>query len=142
MMQVDRSLVLKFLRFCVVGGLSTAAFSLLTWLAVSRLGMDPTWATVACYLVLVPPNFVAHRSFTFVSQGHISREGLRFVCLHAFNLTLSTLGMKFITDVLGQDYRWGIAFSAVIVPVIVFIVMNYWVFRPHRADDPTAPPSH
>ncbi len=142
MIELDRALVFKFLRFCVVGGLSTAAFSVLTWLAVSRLGMDPTWATVACYLLLVPPNFIAHRSFTFVSKGHISREGLRFICLHAFNLTLSTLGMKLITDVLGQDYRWGIAFSAVMVPVIVFIVMNYWVFRPQNGDDPAAPHSH
>lgn len=133
MMEVDRALVLKFLRFCVVGGISTAAFSVLTWLAVSRLHFDPTWATVACYLVLVPPNFVAHRSFTFVSKGHISREGLRFISLHAFNLMLSTLGMKLISDVFGQDYRWGIAFSAFIVPVIVFIVLNYWVFRPLRS---------
>ncbi|RLK51910.1 putative flippase GtrA [Stenotrophomonas rhizophila] len=141
MMQADRALVMKFLRFCVVGGISTVAFSVLTWLAVSRLGMDPTWATVACYLLLVPPNFFAHRSFTFVSSGHISREGMRFICLHAFNLTLSTVGMKLIADVFGLDYRWGIAFSAVIVPVVVFIVMNYWVFRPQR-DDHAVPPSH
>jgi putative flippase GtrA len=142
MIQIDRTLLLKFLRFCLVGGISTVAFSLLTWLAVSQLGMDPTWATVVCYLILVPPNFVAHRSFTFVSSGHISREGLRFICLHAFNLTLSTLGMKLITDVLDRDYRWGIGFSAVMVPVIVFIVMNYWVFPPHHGNGRTVPPSH
>ncbi len=140
MMRINRPLTLKFLRFCVVGGLSTLAFSLLTWLAVSRLRMDPTWATVVCYLVLVPPNFFAHRNFTFVSQGHVSREGLRFIALHAFNLLLSTLGMKLITDVLNQDYRWGILFSAVVAPVIVFMVMNFWVFRP-RADSQATPPS-
>ena len=56
---LDRTLAIKFLRFCVVGGLSTLAFSLLTWLSVSQLHMDPTWATVLCYLVLVPPNFIA-----------------------------------------------------------------------------------
>lgn len=139
-MQVNRALALKFLRFCMVGGLSTMAFGVLTWLAVSRLQFDPTWATLVCYLVLVPPNFIAHRSFTFVSKGHISREGLRFISLHAFNLLLSMLGMKLIADVFGQDYRWGIAFSAVVVPVVVFIVMNYWVFRPHHGDH-TAPPS-
>lgn len=137
---VRRALALKFIRFCVVGGLSTACFSLLTWLAVSRLQMDPTWATVMSYLVLVPPNFLAHRNFTFVSKGHLSREGLRFIVLHAFNLGLSTLGMKVVTDVLGQDYRWGIAFSAVVVPVVVFVVMNYWVFR-HPNGTSTIPPS-
>lgn len=140
MMHVDRALALKFLRFCVVGGMSTLAFSVLTWQAVSQLRMDPTWATVACYLVLVPPNFFAHRSFTFVSQGHISREALRFMALHAFNLLLSTLGMKFIADVLHQDYRWGILFSAVVVPLVVFVVMNFWVFRP-RPDRKATPPS-
>ncbi|QNR97811.1 GtrA family protein [Stenotrophomonas sp. 169] len=137
---LDRSLTLKFLRFCVVGGLSTLAFSLLTWLAVSELHMEPTWATVLCYLVLVPPNFLAHRNFTFVSRGHISREGRRFVALHAFNLLLSTLGMKLITDVFHKDYRWGIVFSAVVVPVVVFVLMNRWVF-PRRPDSQTTPPS-
>lgn len=140
MAPAHRALALKFIRFCVVGGLSTVCFSVLTWLGVSQLRMDPTWATVVSYLLLVPPNFLAHRNFTFVSQGHLSKEGLRFVTLHAFNLGLSTLGMKIITDVLGHDYRWGIAFSAAVVPVVVFIVMNYWVFRPHRSSGaPTAP---
>ncbi|WP_315387402.1 GtrA family protein [uncultured Stenotrophomonas sp.] len=136
---LDRTLAIKFLRFCVVGGLSTLAFSLLTWLSVSQLKMNPTWATVLCYLVLVPPNFFAHRNFTFVSQGHISREGLRFVALHAFNLTLSTVGMKLITDFFHQDYRWGIVFSALVVPVVVFVVMNFWVFRPGPDSETTRP---
>ncbi len=140
MAPAKRALALKFIRFCVVGGLSTLCFSALTWLAVSQLHMDPTLATVCSYLLLIPPNFLLHRNFTFVSQGHLSKEGGRFLMLHAFNLGLSTAGMKIITDMLGHDYRWGIVFSALVVPVVVFIVMNYWVFRSHNGT-PNSPPT-
>ena len=34
---------------------------------------------------------------------------------------------------MGVDYRFGIAFSAVMVPVIVFALMNLWVFRHQRS---------
>ena len=123
----------RFLRFCLVGGISTLSFAALTWLAVEALQLEPEVATVACYLVLVPWNFLAHRNFTFVSSGKISSEGLRFLLLHSLNLGLSSAGMAVAVRLLHIDYRWGIAFSAVAVPVIVFVVMNYWVFRSHGA---------
>ncbi|NMI20701.1 GtrA family protein [Xanthomonas hortorum pv. pelargonii] len=133
--QRHRALAARFLRFCIVGGASTVAFSALTWLAVSKLGMQPTMATALCYLVLVPINFVAHRSFTFVSSGHLSSEGLRFILLHSFNLALSIIGMGVAVNSLHLHYAWGIAFSAVVVPVVVFLVMNFWVFNRDRRRD-------
>ncbi|AOD15868.1 GtrA family protein [Xanthomonas fragariae] len=130
--QRHHALAARFLRFCIVGGTSTLAFSALTWLAVSKLGMKPTIATALCYVVLVPINFVAHRSFTFVSSGHLSSEGLRFILLHSFNLALSIIGMNVAVNSLHLHYAWGIAFSAVVVPVVVFLVMNFWVFKRNR----------
>lgn len=127
-----RNLLWKLVRFGVVGGTSTLLYAALTWLCVEKAGLRPTWAAGLAYLVLIPPNFIAHRYFTFDSQGNVRRESGRFAMVHILNLSLSVGGMALV-EVMGVDYRFGIAFSAVMVPVIVFALMNLWVFRHQRS---------
>ncbi len=123
-----RELVGRLIRFGAVGGASTVVFALLTWALVDRLGMHPVLATVAAYMLLLLPNFAAHKYFTFGSKGEVARESGKFLVVHGLNIGLSAGGMAAISHA-QLDYRWGILFSAVAVPVIVFIVMNFWVFR-------------
>ncbi len=123
-----RQLAAKLVRFGAVGGTSTVLFSVLTWLLVSKSGMHPVLATVVAYLLLLPPNFVAHKYFTFASKGAVSTESGKFLLVHGLNIGLSAGGMTAVSQA-SLDYRWGILFSAIAVPIIVFIVMNFWVFR-------------
>lgn len=123
-----KSLAGKLIRFGAVGGTSTLLFALLTWLLVDKAGMHPVLATVVAYLLLLAPNFLAHKYFTFGSKGEVARESGKFLVVHGLNIGLSAGGMAVISHA-QLDYRWGILFSAIAVPVIVFIVMNFWVFR-------------
>lgn len=123
-----RNLLWKLIRFGLVGGTSTLLYAGLTWLAVEHAGLRPTWAACLAYLVLIPPNFIAHRYFTFGSQGNVRHESGRFAIIHGLNLSLSVGGMALV-EAMRIDYRFGIAFSAIMVPVIVFLLMNLWVFR-------------
>lgn len=122
----------KLIRFGAVGGTSTLLFAVLTWLMVDKTGMHPVLATILAYLLLLAPNFAAHKYFTFASKGKVASESGKFLVIHGLNIGLSAGGMTAITHA-QLDYRWGIVFSAIAVPVIVFIVMNFWVFRvPHK----------
>lgn len=121
-------LVWKLVRFGAVGGASTVLFALLTWLMVEKTGMHPVLATVVAYLLLLAPNFLAHKYFTFGSNGEVARESGKFLVVHGLNIGLSAGGMAVISQA-SMDYRWGILFSAIAVPIIVFVVMNFWVFR-------------
>ncbi len=123
----------KLIRFGAVGGTSTVLFAVLTWLLVDKTGMHPVLATVVAYLLLLAPNFAAHKYFTFGSKGEVASESRKFLVVHGLNIGLSAGGMAAISHA-QLDYRWGILFSAVAVPAIVFIVMNFWVFR--------VPPKH
>lgn len=123
-----RELAGKLIRFGAVGGTSTVLFALLTWLLIEKAGMHPVLATVVAYLLLLAPNFAAHKYFTFGSKGEVARESGKFLVVHGLNIGLSAGGMAAISHA-QLDYRWGILFSAIAVPVIVFIVMNFWVFR-------------
>lgn len=118
----------KLVRFGAVGGTSTVLFAGLTWLMVEKAGMHPVLATIAAYMLLLAPNFLAHKYFTFGSSGEVARESSKFLIVHGLNIGLSAGGMAAIGHA-QLDYRWGILFSAIAVPIIVFIVMNFWVFR-------------
>jgi len=121
----------KLIRFGAVGGTSTLLFAALTWLLVGRSGMHPVVATVVAYLLLLAPNFLAHKYFTFGSKGEVASESGKFLVVHGLNIGLSAGAMAIISQA-QLDYRWGILFSAIAVPIIVFIVMNFWVFRVSR----------
>ncbi|MGN7837793.1 GtrA family protein [Stenotrophomonas sp. 22385] len=123
-----KQLFWKLVRFGAVGGTSTVLFAGLTWLMVEKSGMHPVLATVAAYLVLLAPNFLAHKYFTFGSNGEVARESGKFLVVHGLNIALSAGGMAVVSQA-QLDYRWGILFSAIAVPIIVFVVMNFWVFR-------------
>jgi len=123
-----KQLVGKLIRFGAVGGTSTLLFALLTWLLVDKAGMHPVLATVVAYLLLLAPNFMAHKYFTFASKGEVASESGKFLVVHGLNIALSAGGMAVISQA-QLDYRWGILFSAIAVPIIVFVVMNVWVFR-------------
>lgn len=119
----------RLLRFGLVGGLSTMASAVLVWTQVDVLNADPRLAAVIAYLLLVPVNFLGQRRFTFASSGRLTREALRFILVHVSNLMLSLLGMVVVVDLLRADYRWGIVFSMIAVPLATFLAMQHWVFR-------------
>lgn len=118
----------KLFRFGLVGGGSTTLFSILTWYFSKATYLTPVTAVVVAYLLLLPLNFLAHKYFTFNSTGATISESKKFALMHSLNLALSTAGMAVIARA-GLDIRWGIGFSAIAVPIIVFVTMNCWVFR-------------
>ena len=122
----------KIARFAIVGGLSTVAYGACTWLAVEGLSMPPLLATIVGYLVVIPVNFGLQRSFTFRSTGMLRAQVPRFLLVHACNMAASFAAMWCVVEWIGADYRWGIAATMTLVPILVFIALDAWVFRGDR----------
>lgn len=122
----------KIVRFALVGGLSTIVYGIVTLLAVEGARMPPLAATVFGYLLVVPLNYLLQRSFTFRSVDDARREIPRFLLVHGANIVASFLAMYAVTELLRLDYRWGVAATMLLVPVIVFLIMDRWVFRNTR----------
>lgn len=119
----------KFLRFVIVGGLSTVAYGITTSLLIES-GLGPVPATALGYLFVIPMNFILQRSFTFRSKSEVKGDLLRFFLVHGGNIAASMGAMLLVTDVLNADYRLGIVLTMTVVPVAVFIMLDRWVFRP------------
>lgn len=119
----------KVLRFACVGGVSTVAYGVLTLAAVELLGLGPLAATVLGYLLVIPINFLLHRSFTFRSDNSVEREAPRFLLVHGGNIAASIATMYVAVNLLRIDYRWGVGATMTLVPVLMFLVLDGWVFR-------------
>lgn len=122
-------LVGKALRFGLVGATCAAIYAVATIVQVSFLGVEERLASAVGYLLAVPVNFLANRSFSFRSNGAFFSDLARFVGLHAANMALAALLMGLAVDWLGFGYTTGIAVTVLLIPPTNFLLMNFWVFR-------------
>lgn len=116
-------------RFMVVGGASTIAYGVFTLAAIQIARLPPLLATVVGYGLVIPLNFVLQRNFTFRSKNETTREIPRFLLVHGMNMAASLATMLVVDKGLGLDPRWGIVATMVLVPALVFVAMDNWVFR-------------
>ena len=118
----------RFFRFLIVGGFSTLFYGVVCGFLIDRKIAGPAGGAAIGYLASIPLNYLLQRIFTFRSRNKPSGEALRYLLVHMANLSLSTIGMYFLATKLGFDYRLGILATMVIVPVLVFVMLNRWVF--------------
>lgn len=117
----------RAVRYALVGLGNGVVFSGTTAFAVSFLRMSPVLASALGYLCSVPLSFFGHRSFTFRSQNAWQGEAGRFVLVHSCCLAASVLIMGVITG-MGLPYYLGLAGAVMLIPIMNFLVSNFWVF--------------
>ena len=123
------ALLMSALRFGIIGVLSSLVFAAVTAACVSLLAIDHKLASTCGYLVALPLNFIGNRRFSFRSTNALAGDAGRFLLLHAGNLIVTVMAMGAIADLLGLHYSAGILAAVIIVPVVNFLVMQWWVFR-------------
>jgi putative flippase GtrA len=124
----DGSLVAKGLRFGLVGATSGLIFACTTALLISGAAIDETLASMIGYVISMPVNFFANRSFSFRSQGHILSDAMRYAALHIVNIAVTAGAMEAAVNALGVHYVFGIIGAIVLVPLANFVLMEIWVF--------------
>lgn len=122
----------KFFRFALIGALSSVAYGVFTVLWVELIGLEPLPATILGYLLAIPLNFVLQRGFAFRVTKPNGSELPRFLVVHGASILFSILLMFIATDILHAHYRFGVLLTMISVPVLVFVVMNRWVFSVAR----------
>jgi putative flippase GtrA len=125
----SKSIPAKLFRFGSIGAISGVVYFAVTVVLAGSVGMDPKLASAIGYLASVPLNFIGNRRFTFMSNGQLYAQTIRFAFIHAVNLGMSILSMAAVSDWLGWNYALGAILTIVCVPISTFALMNFWVFR-------------
>ena len=127
---MGRSEPARILRFAVIGGVSTLIYAVLT-LALSALhgfGMPVTIASIAGYGAGAVFSYCGHRFVTFMSDGAVGFEIVRFACATALGFLLSVGLAVILADVAGLPPLVPVAIASILVPVLNFIILRKFVF--------------
>ena len=53
----------------------------------------------------------------------------RFLLVHAGNIVASAAVMHFVVSILHAGYLYGVVATMTFVPVVVFLLLDRWVFK-------------
>jgi putative flippase GtrA len=126
----DRRVLARFIRFGMVGALSTLLYGVFTELLIRGNVAEPVAASALGYVLTTPLNYLLQRTFAFRSGGSFRPEIGRYLAVHGGNIVGSVAIMHLVTGVFDTDYRIGIALTMTLVPIAVFLLLDRWVFRP------------
>jgi putative flippase GtrA len=119
-----------FIRFAIVGLITTALDFILFGALTSAAGMKTAGANVVSYSCGIAVSFIFNRIWTFGqlrSGSPVWHEALKFAATHAAGLTLSTV----LVSLLALFFP-AIAAKAISVPVVFvwnYVLTKFWVFR-------------
>ncbi|MGO4389123.1 GtrA family protein [Microvirga sp. 2YAF29] len=124
------SRVMRVVRFALVGAASSGAYAVIMMVATSVFGLAPWVSSAVAYVLAMIINFPLQRSFTFMSKGDVRREGLKYLSVHLLNLLVSVAVVHLITQILQWPVFVSVAAVIIIIPLIQFLVLEIWVFKP------------
>lgn len=119
-----------FIRFSIVGLITTALDFLLFGALTSVAGMKPVAANVGSYSCGIAVSFIFNRIWTFGrlrAGAPVGDEALKFAATHAAGLTLSTVLVLLLALVFPP-----LIAKAISVPVVFvwnYVLAKFWVFR-------------
>jgi putative flippase GtrA len=98
-------MILKFVKFCVVGFSGLAIDFAITWLLKEKLRINKYIANSCGFMLAASSNYVWNRMWTFESHdAHIAREYLSFVGVALVGLCISNLIVWALADKLKINF--------------------------------------
>ena len=118
-------IILKFLKYCIVGFSGMAIDFSVTWILKEKLHINKYIANSTGFILSASSNFIINRIWTFNSKDdHISTEYFLFISISLFGLALNNLVIYFLTDKLNWNFYISKAVAIVVVTFSNFF-MNY-----------------
>lgn len=121
------TLILKLIKFCVVGFSGMIVDFGLTWLCKEKLKFNKYISNSIGFIVAATNNYIWNRLWTFGSVSQeISREYLSFILISAVGLLLNNLFIYLFNDRLKWNFYLSKVFAIGLVTLWNFF-LNYFV---------------
>jgi putative flippase GtrA len=128
MMLVSKELFHRFIKYSVVGCLSILIYFLSVFVLVELLGKNPILGSALSFVIMTFISFLLNRKFTFGSDFSYQKF-LRFLAVSAIGFTLNFFIMYLVVNILSLHYTIGELVTTLIIPIINFVLNNYWTFK-------------
>src|SRR5581483_4104896 len=109
-------------------------YTLTVVLLVERFAMAPPAASAASFILWTPPSYLVHRDFTFVFAAAAGQylALAKFAAAFVGRLAASAYTVHLLSTVFGLPYLAGVLANWLVLPLIGYLVMDFWVFRVPR----------
>jgi len=117
---ITKELIIKFLKFCVVGVIGTAVDFGITALCKEALKIQKYISNGIGFTIAATGNYLLNRNWTFVdskSPDHIASEYITFMVISVIGLGINTLTLFFVS----KKWKKGFYFSKVVATAITMI---------------------
>jgi len=126
-MIIDHLLLLKLIKFCVVGFSGVFVDFSTTWLLKEKVGINKYVANSTGFLVAATSNYFFNRVWTFHSQNpEIATEYFSFFGISLIGLGINNLILYLLTEKWKLNFYLSKLFAIGVVTIWNF-VMNYLV---------------
>jgi putative flippase GtrA len=128
MSSLDRNMLIRLIKFGLIGGINTLAYFVLSNTFLYGLGMGRNTAAFAAYALLVPVSFLAHRRVTFQSKGNTVLEWTKFCVMQLGCLVIIAAVNGGMSRLPESDSWIGFGTISILIPLFNFVAMQLWVF--------------
>lgn len=123
-----KELSLRFVKYSLVGCICTLIYFMSVFLFVEVFGKDPVFGSSISFVIMTVISFFLNKRFTFGSDFSYDKL-LRFLVVSAIGFTLNFVIMYLIVNVFSLHYAIGELATTLVIPIINFILNNYWTFK-------------
>lgn len=121
----------RWIRFGLVGGAATLCYALLGLLFVNAWAMPLLAGNGLAYLISFAVSYLGQSFWTFQAGGGHRAMLPRFAATQAVGLGLNSC-IVWLLVCFGLGYELAMPVAVALVPVFVYLLCKYWVFRRTR----------
>ncbi|HHU40881.1 MAG TPA: GtrA family protein [Fermentimonas caenicola] len=123
-------MIIKFLKFGIVGLSGTAIDFLFTWICKEKLKWNKFISNSIGFSIAATSNYILNRIWTFESNNpEVSREYLSFFFISSIGLALNNLFVFLFNEKLKFNFYLSKAFAITLVAIWNFIPNYLFTFR-------------
>ncbi|QVY62090.1 GtrA family protein [Cytobacillus gottheilii] len=127
-MLLQRDLIIRFLKYSLVGCISVGVYFLSVFIFIEKYQWDPVIGSAAAFIIMTIVSFLINIRYTFNSR-FTQRKLVRFLLVSLVGFLLNVILIFFIVHILSFHYFIGELVTVLVIPLVNFLLNNYWTFQ-------------
>jgi putative flippase GtrA len=127
-MLLSKNLLLKFMRYSVVGCICTLIYFLTVFILVEFYNKEPVNSSAISFVIMTVFSFLLNMKYTF-GGDYSFKKLFRFFIVSFIGFMLNYGIMYSVVELLSLHYSIGELVTILVIPLVNFTLNNYWTFN-------------
>ncbi|MFC7687336.1 GtrA family protein [Ureibacillus sp. GCM10028918] len=119
------------MKYSLVGCISTLIYFLSVFILIEGMQVDPVLGSAAAFIIMTIVSFFLNVKYTFGSSI-TQQKALRFMTVSAVGFILNFILIFVTVRVFDFHYFIGELVTVLVIPIVNFLLNNYWTFQSQR----------